>query len=115
MKQSQSQLLPDEDGPVFREPWEAQVFSLVLALHEQACFSWDEWAAALAEAISEAQQAGDADAGDTYYQHCLCALEKLIVNKGLSNQQELQNRADAWRAAYLATPHGQAVELPTDS
>ena len=34
----------DEDGPVFNEPWEAQVFSLVLALHEKGQFSWDEWA-----------------------------------------------------------------------
>ena len=34
----------DDDGPVFNEPWEAQAFSLVLALHEKGQFSWDEWA-----------------------------------------------------------------------
>jgi len=25
----------DEDGPVFREPWEAQAFGMMLVLHER--------------------------------------------------------------------------------
>ena len=43
---------PTENGePVFKEPWEAQAFSLVIALHESGVFSWDEWSDALAQAI----------------------------------------------------------------
>ena len=43
---------PAENGePVFKEPWEAQAFSLVIALHESGVFSWDEWSDALAQAI----------------------------------------------------------------
>ena len=34
----------DADGPVFREPWEAQAFALAVALHERGLFSWQEWA-----------------------------------------------------------------------
>ena len=34
----------DADGPVFREPWEAQAFAMTLALHERGLFTWKEWA-----------------------------------------------------------------------
>ena len=101
----------DSDGPVFREPWEAQAFSLVLALHEQGAFSWDEWASALNQAIEKAQRAGDPDTGATYYQHWLSALETLSVEKGLSAPAEMQTRKEAWKQAYLATPHGKPIEL----
>ena len=37
----------DDDGPVFREPWEAQAFALAVALHERGVFTWPEWAQAL--------------------------------------------------------------------
>ena len=48
-------LLPrDEQGPVFRAPWEAQAFAMALALHEGGAFTWPEWAAALTEAIRRA-------------------------------------------------------------
>jgi hypothetical protein len=56
----------DDDGPVFREPWEAQAFAMALALHERGLFTWNEWAGALAEQIKRAQAAGDPDTGETY-------------------------------------------------
>src|SRR4030088_2750073 len=71
----------DDNGPVFREPWEAQAFAMTLALHQQGLFSWFDWAQALAAQIAAAQAAGDADLGDTYYYHWLAALEKLIAAK----------------------------------
>jgi len=37
----------DAEGPVFREPWEAQAFAMALALHARGLFSWTEWAATL--------------------------------------------------------------------
>ena len=42
----------DAEGPVFREPWEAQAFAMALALHERGLFTWPEWAATLAERSS---------------------------------------------------------------
>jgi len=56
----------DNDGPVFREPWEAQAFAMALALHGRGLFSWNEWAQALADEIKRAQAAGDPDSGETY-------------------------------------------------
>jgi nitrile hydratase accessory protein len=68
----------DADSPVFNEPWEARAFAMVLALHQRGLFTWPQWAAALSRQITEAQAAGDADLGDTYYQHWLLALESLV-------------------------------------
>ena len=128
---------PAENGePVFKEPWEAQAFSLVIALHESGVFSWDEWSDALAQAIRRDLHPGgveevvqrvseavaedegektsermEEDRRDRYYQHWLAALEHLAIAKGLSGAGELAQRVQAWREAYLATPHGQPVEL----
>ena len=70
----------DGDSPVFNDPWEARAFALVLALHERGLFTWPQWAAALSRQIALAQDAGDADLGDTYYGHWLLALESLVEN-----------------------------------
>ena len=102
---------PDGAPPVFAEPWQAQVFAMTLQLHQRGLFSWPEWAAALAAQISNAQAAGDADLGDTYYQHWLAALESLLTAKGASSASELARCASAWGHAAGRTPHGQAIAL----
>src|SRR5262245_36958717 len=51
------------EGPVFREPWEAQTFAMALALHERGLFTWHGWAATLGEEIKRAPAAGDQDTG----------------------------------------------------
>lgn len=101
----------DDDGPVFREPWEAQAFALALKLHEAGAFTWPEWTEALSAEIAAANAAGDPDLGDTYYQHWLRALENLVVAKGLETTPAIDERMETWRRAYLATPHGQPIEL----
>lgn len=68
----------DADSPVFNEPWEARAFAMTMALHERGVFTWPQWAAALSRQITQARAAGDADLGDTYYQHWLLALESLV-------------------------------------
>jgi nitrile hydratase accessory protein len=68
----------DAGSPVFNEPWEARAFAMTLALHERGVFTWQQWADALSRQITEARAAGDADLGDTYYQHWLRALESLV-------------------------------------
>jgi nitrile hydratase accessory protein len=101
----------DNEGPVFKEPWEAQAFGMVVALHQSGAFSWDEWAVHLNAEITAAQLEGDPDLGDTYYRHWLRALEKIVSEKKLSTTAEISTRVEKWRAAYINTPHGQAIEL----
>ena len=105
----------DEDGPVFKEPWEAEAFAMTLNLYAQGYFTWPEWVERLGAEISAAPDAGDADRGDTYYLHWLKALEGLVAEKGLLTTDDLANRRDAWDKAARATPHGQPIVLPPDA
>jgi nitrile hydratase accessory protein len=101
----------DSEGPVFREPWEAQAFAMTLALHQRGLFTWPEWAAILAAEIKRAQAAGDPDTGETYYRHWLAALEHIVGEKGVTNAQTLARYRDAWDHAADRTPHGLPIEL----
>lgn len=101
----------DDDGPVFAAPWQAEAFALALALHEQGCFTWTEWADALSAEIADAGARGEADDGSDYYLHWLNALERLCLQRASLAPAELARRKERWRRAYLNTPHGQPVNL----
>jgi nitrile hydratase accessory protein len=101
----------DDEGPVFREPWEAQAFAMALTLHERGLFTWNEWAATLADEIKRAQADGDPDDGQTYYRHWLATLEKLVAAKGLATFATQHHYRDAWDHAADRTPHGSPIEL----
>ena len=104
----------DEEGPVFRAPWEAQAFALAVELHAKGIFSWPEWAEALGAEIARARAAGDPDTGETYYAHWLAALERLVTEKGVTTTAELGDRKGAWDRAARATPHGKPILLEND-
>ena len=97
--------------PVFAPPWEAQAFALTLALHERGLFTWNEWAALLADEIKRAQRAGDPDTGDTYYRHWLAALERMVAEKRVTDATTLARYRDAWDHAADRTPHGKPIVL----
>jgi nitrile hydratase accessory protein len=95
----------DADGPVFREPWEAQAFAMTVELHRAGRFTWREWTEALTAEIAAARAGGahnsrgEPDSGDAYYHRWLAALEALVGAKGLVGADEL-----AERKAALARP-----------
>jgi nitrile hydratase accessory protein len=101
----------DAEGPVFREPWEAQAFATAVALHERGVFTWSEWAQLLGDEIKSAQRAGDPDTGATYYRHWLAALERMVAAKGVADGAMLARYHDAWDRAADRTPHGTPIEL----
>jgi nitrile hydratase accessory protein len=98
----------DAEGPVFREPWEAQAFALAVALHERGLFNWPEWADALAAEIA---RAGDDETGEDYYRHWLAALERLLAERGVTDAPTLSRYRTAWGRAADRTPHGTPIEL----
>ena len=104
----------DDDGPVFREPWEARAFAMALVMHERGLFTWSEWAATLAGEIARAQAGGDPDTGETYYRHWLATLERLVAAKGVASSDTLHRYRDAWDHAADRTPHGSPIELRPD-
>jgi nitrile hydratase accessory protein len=112
--------LPGSEGPwgaaepTFREPWEAQAFAIVVALHRSGKFSWSEWT----ELLSAEIKADDAvhpkkelDAGENYYRCWLAAVEKLVVARNLASLPMLAERRAAWDRAARTTPHGQPIDL----
>jgi nitrile hydratase accessory protein len=101
----------DEAGPVFAEPWQASAFALAVSLSQQGHFTWKEWAATLAEELKASAARGEPDDGSHYYRSWLAALERLVVQKGLSRSAELHDCRQAWADAYARTPHGRPVEL----
>ena len=105
----------DAEGPVFREPWEAQAFALAIDAHARGLFSWPEWATELSAQIKAAQLAGDPDTGETHYRHWLAALESLTVQKGAVSRAQLEKVQAAWDHAAKATPHGKPVVLGDDA
>jgi nitrile hydratase accessory protein len=101
----------DADGPVFREPWEAQAFAMTLALYRRGLFTWPQWTEALAAEIGRARAAGDPDRGDTYYRHWLNALERLVAERGVAAPADLARYREALRRAAARTPHGVPIAL----
>jgi nitrile hydratase accessory protein len=104
----------DEDGPVFRAPWEAQAFAMALTLHARGVFTWAEWADALGDEIKRAQAKGDADTGETYYRHWLATLERLVATKGVASSETLDRYRNAWDHAADRTPHGSPIMLTVE-
>jgi len=101
----------DEGGPVFKAPWQAVAFALVVNMHGKGAFSWKEWADTLAAVIREAGAAGDPDRGDTYYLHWVKALERLVIGRGLADDSLLaelahviEEEGEHRRAAQLNRP-----------
>ena len=103
----------DDEGPVFRAPWEAQAFAMAVRLHERGAFTWTEWAARLADEIAAARARGEVDDGRRYYHYWLATLEKLVAEKPLVPADELARRKDEWDRAARETPHGKPIELPS--
>lgn len=104
-------LLRELDGPAFAEPWMAQVFACAVHLSRHGLFTWNEWVDVFsAEIKAHPQQPGEA-ANAAYYRQWLAALETIVGLKGAASTAEISERQEAWRQAYLNTPHGQPVEL----
>jgi nitrile hydratase accessory protein len=104
----------DTDGPVFREPWEAQSFAMAVALYERGVFTWPEWAAVLADEIRLAQNAGDPDTGEHYYRHWQNALERIVAERGIAGPETIERYQHAWENAASRTPHGKPIDLSPD-
>ena len=102
---------PQDAGPIFAEPWHAQVLAIADTLTRAGLFSAADWAARLGARIKDGQARGDPDNQETYYGCALAALEALIAERSPQTGSALSERVEQWRRAYLNTPHGRPVEL----
>ena len=106
-----SPLARHDDEPAFDEAWQAQVLALAYGLAEEGVFSSSEWSETLGEELRRAIDRGRPDDHITYYTAALAALERLIGKDGRLTPGHVETRIEAWRRAYLNTPHGEPVEL----
>ncbi len=78
------------DDQEFSEPWHAQLFAITIVLHEKGIMSWPEWSAMLAAELADWKSDSDGDNEDEYYGRWQTALEKLLCNRDLVGETELQ-------------------------
>ena len=96
-------------SPVFSEPWQAQVMAMADLLIESGQLPASQWSSILGAHLKVKQF--DEDSLENYYLSALAALTELIERHDLISSDQLENREQDWKKAYLATPHGQPVEL----
>ena len=87
--------VPRKNGElVFDAPWQSRAFGMVVGLHEQGLFSWNEFKDRLIAAIAEKPATDDASPATAYYRQWLSALETLLLAKGLLTGEALEKRAE---------------------
>ena len=84
---------------------------MTLTLFAAGHFTWEEWTRYLSSEIKDAHHRSEPDLGDTYDQHWLRALERLITDKQLLSATELRQRKADWDEAACTTEHGQPIQL----
>jgi nitrile hydratase accessory protein len=104
-------ILGDDGDRTFDAPWQAQAFAIVVEMNKAGYFSWSDWVAVFSQEIARSPERAGESKNDTYYRQWLDALDQIVVKRGLLALGDTNARAADWRAAYINTPHGQAVEL----
>ena len=97
--------------PVFEQEWQAQVLAMADALIANKSFEPTRWSEAFGSGLAQAHAAGRQDDMETYYAVALETLEALVKTQGALTVVEIAERREAWKQAYLRTPHGQPVRL----
>ena len=100
-------------APNFNEAWHAQALAIADSLIRAGRITPAEWSATLGEALETTQAQRDDEAA--YYAAVLLALETLSARLEGMDDAALSARTEAWRQAYLSTPHGEPVRLGADS
>lgn len=102
-------LLRDDDRPIFNDSWEAEALAIVRVLVSRGAFSAREWYDVISAEIRAAQERGDPDRGDTYYQHWMRALERITIEHGIIDPGTLVEHQRLWSLAVANTPHGSPI------
>ncbi len=97
--------------PVFEQEWQAQVLAMADALIVNKSIEPTHWSEAFGAGLAQAHAAGRQDDMETYYAVALDTLEALVTTHGKLTEVEISKRCEAWKQAYLRTPHGQPVKL----
>ena len=78
---------------VFKEPWEARAFALIVSLSQAGYFTWSEWVdcfSAHVERATREEAAGSVP--KTYYEQWVDAAEEILILKGATSAEQLLAR-----------------------
>ena len=90
--------VPRKNGElVFEAPWQGRVFGMALSLRQRSPYPWSEFRDHLEREIAGA---GPEDDGTRYYEHWLYTMEKNLIEKGVIDAKELEERT----RYYLENP-----------
>jgi nitrile hydratase len=88
--------LPRDNGELmFNSPWESRVFAMAVLLCEKGAYSWKMFNEQFAKCIGDAEMHNpDKEAVSAYYHHWRLALEKVLLEKAILLEEQLQARAN---------------------
>jgi len=84
---------PDQE-PVFAEPWEARIFSLVVTLHRAGAFEWKQFQELLIDEIGHSEATGRPR---LYYLNWATAAERLFESLGFASRSSVDIRVEVLR------------------
>ena len=84
--------IPRKNGElVFQAPWESHAFAMAVALCERGLYEWDEFRAFLIQEVQSWEEKHAPGIDYNYYERWVAALEKVLLNKGICQSQEIQD------------------------
>lgn len=89
---------PRRNGePVFDEPWQSRAFGMVVALHGQGAFAWDEFRERLIAKIAADPEHDDDPSAARYYEHWTAAFYDLALARGILDGEAVAEREREFR------------------
>lgn len=96
---------PRKNGePVFDAPWQSRAFGMVVNLHTQGLYPWDDFKSRLIAQVADGDRAavcaGAPEAsgkGSTYYDQWVEAFSRLLVDKNMVTAEEMAQRIDDFK------------------
>lgn len=82
--------IPGDHDTAFDEPWELRAFAMAVAAYDNGCYEWSEFQLSLIESIRTWEAEPD-DAGWSYYEHWLAALENVLSKNGALSEAKLDD------------------------
>lgn len=90
--------LPEQAGKLqFETPWQARAFSLVVTMYRQGVFEWNEFQSHLIKEVQDHDH-DDETLESVYYRQWMVAFQKLLVEKGICEPEEIEQRDSEFKA-----------------
>lgn len=78
---------------VFKAPWQARAFGLVITLYRQGAFEWNEFQSRLIEQVQAGAFEDEEDDPETvYYRQWVAAYEQLLIDKEIFRGESIEDR-----------------------